>query len=124
MSRIIINEQISSLSSKEEINEKKAIFSNNIIYYNHNGFTVNIKFLDEKIFIDRENHDVKINLEFEKNKSLITDYFIKDINLNIKLKTITKNILIRNNSLYIEYDLYMNDEFSDSFKFKLEWRDL
>ena len=31
---------------------------------------------------------------------------------------------IGNNRIYIKYDLYMNEEFSDSFEFELEWRDL
>ncbi len=124
MSKIIINERINSSNVEENINNKKAILKDNKISYDRNGFIMNIIYEDEKIFITRENDDVKIDLEFKKDQSLITKYHIKDINTIIKLETITKELSILDNRIYIKYDLYMNEEFSDSFEFELEWRDL
>lgn len=124
MSKIIINERISSSNGEENINNKKAILKDNKISYDRNGFIMNIKFEDEKLFITRENKDIKIDLEFKKNQSLITKYLIKDINAIIKLETITKELFILDNKIYIKYDLYMNEEFSDNFIFELEWRDI
>ena len=124
MSKIIINERINSSNGEENINNKKAILKDNKISYDRNGFIMNIIYEDEKIFITRENNDVKIDLEFKKDQSLITKYHIKDINTIIKLETITKELSILDNRIYINYDLYMNEEFSDSFEFELEWRDL
>ena len=124
MFKIIINERINSSNGEENINNKKAILKDNKISYDRNGFIMNIIYEDEKIFITRENNDVKIDLEFKKDQSLITKYHIKDINTIIKLETITKELSILDNRIYINYDLYMNEEFSDSFEFELEWRDL
>ena len=124
MSKIIINERIYSSNGEENINNKKAILKDNKISYDRDGFIMNIIYEDEKIFITRENNDVKIDLEFKKDQSLITKYHIKDINTIIKLETITKELSILDNRIYIKYDLYMNEEFSDSFEFELEWRDL
>ena len=124
MSKIIINERINSSNGEENINNKQAILKDNKISYDRNGFIMNIIYEDEKIFITRENNDVKIDLEFKKDQSLITKYHIKDINTIIKLETITKELSILDNRIYIKYDLYMNEEFSDSFEFELEWRDL
>ena len=124
MSKIIINERINSSNGEENINNKKAILKDNKISYDRNGFIMNIIYEDEKIFITRENNDVKIDLEFKKDQSLITKYHIKDINTIIKLETITKELSILDNRIYIKYDLYMNEEFSDNFEFELEWRDL
>ena len=124
MSKIIINERIYSSNGEENINNKKAILKDNKISYDRNGFIMNIIYEDEKIFITRENNDVKIDLEFKKDQSLITKYHIKDINTIIKLETITKELSILDNRIHIKYDLYMNEEFSDSFEFELEWRDL
>ena len=67
---------------------------------------------------------MKIYLEFEKNKSIITKYVIKDLGIELKLESITKELVINDNNIIIEYDLYMNGEFSDRFKYELEWRDL
>ena len=107
MSKIIVNHNIKSTSSLEVVKDKKGILKDNIITYNHDGAMIKLKLLENKIFFERENKDVKIYLEFEKNKSIITKY-----------------IIINDNNLMIEYDLFMNGEFSDSFKYELEWSDL
>ncbi len=124
MSKIIINEQINSSNGKENINNKKAILKDNKISYERNGFIMKIIIDDEKIYVIRENNNVKINLEFKKDQSLTTKYIIKDMNTNVDLKTVTKKLSIQDNRICIEYDLYMNDKFSDNFEFKLEWRNL
>ena len=67
---------------------------------------------------------MKIYLEFEKNKSIITKYVIKDMGIEVKLESKTKELIINDNNIIIEYDLYMNGEFSDRFKYELEWSDL
>ena len=119
MSKIIVNHNIKSTSSLEVVKDKKGILKDNIITYNHDGAMIKLKLLENKIFFERENKDVKIYLEFEKTK-----YIIKDLKIEIKLETKTKNIIINDNNLMIEYDLFMNGEFSDSFKYELEWSDL
>lgn len=124
MSKIIVNHNIKSTSSLEVVKDKKGILKDNIIIYNHDGAMIKLKLLENKIFFERENKDVKIYLEFEKNKSIITKYIIKDMGIEIKLESKTKNIIINDNNLMIEYDLFMNGEFSDSFKYELEWSDL
>lgn len=124
MSKIIINEQINSSNGKENINNKKAILKDNKISYERNGFIMKIIIDDEKIYVIRENNDVKINLEFKKDQSLTTKYIIKYMNTSVDLKTVTKKLSIQDNRICIKYDLYMNDKFSDNFEFKLEWRNL
>lgn len=124
MSKIIVNHNIKSTSSLEVVKDKKGILKDNIITYNHNGVMIRLKLLENKIFFERENKDVKIYLEFEKNKSIITKYVIKDMGIEIKLESKTKNLIINDNKIMVEYDLFMNAEFSDSFKYEVEWSDL
>ncbi len=124
MSKIIVNHNIKSTSSLEVVKDKKGILKDNIITYNHNGVMIKLKLLENKIFFERENKDVKIYLEFEKNKSIITKYVIKDMGIEIKLESKTKNLIINHNKIMVEYDLFMNGEFSDSFKYEVEWSDL
>ncbi len=124
MSKIIVNHNIKSTSSLEVVKDKKGILKDNIITYNHNGVMIRLKLLENKIFFERENNDVKIYLEFEKNKSIITKYVIKDMGIEIKLESKTKNLIINDNKIMVEYDLFMNGEFSDSFKYEVEWSDL
>lgn len=123
MSKIIINGLVSSKSNKETINNEKAIYKDNNITYKLNGVLVNIKLLDNRVLITRENDEMKLSLEFEEYKNISSKYLVKDLNLNIKVETKTKKLVMEDSKLEIEYDLYMNDEFSDSFTFNLEWRD-
>lgn len=124
MSKIIVNHEVISSEDKSLLNEIKALKKDNEITYFDNDVKVSLKILKNKILLTRENDKFKINLEFEENKSLITDYVIKDLGLKVKLETKTKKVVINDESIYVSYDLFMNDSFSDSFTYKLEWRGL
>lgn len=122
MSKITLSYKIFSSSSNEEKENIRAIKNDNIITYKLDGIKVSITILNNKIMIKRESNDMELNLEFQNNKSIITSYHMKDLNINIKVETKTKKLVINENSILINYDLYMNDEFSDNFQYELEWR--
>lgn len=124
MSKIIVNHNIKSTLENEEIKNKKGILKDNTITYNYAGIMISVKIFKNKVFLERENEDVKICLEFEENKSIVTKYVIKDMKLEIKLESKTKKLIINDHNIEVEYDLFMNGEFSDSFKYELEWSDL
>ena len=144
MSKIIVNHNIKSTLENEEIKNKKGILKDNTITYNYAGIMISVKIFKNKVFLERENEDVKICLEFEENKSIVTKYVIKDMKLDtpeiikqgtrygVKLKAVAPSIhMIRvdvestfDHNIEVEYDLFMNGEFSDSFKYEVEWSDL
>lgn len=124
MSKIIINHEVISSNEKLSLTNKKGLKKDSEISYYDDDVYVVVKVLKNKILLTRENNEVKINLEFEKNKNLVTQYVIKDMGLKVKLETKTRQIIIKDKNIYVSYDLFMNDSFSDSFTYKLEWRDL
>lgn len=124
MSKIMINGRVFSKNDEELIDNVKAVYKDNVIAYNLNGIMVKITTFPDKLLITRENDDMKLNLEFEENKRLVGKYLIKDLGLNVKVETKTKKLIMNDNNLKVEYDLFMNEEFSDSFTFNLEWSDL
>lgn len=124
MSKIIVNHEVISSGDKSLLNEIKALKKDDEITYFDNDVKVSLKVLNNRILLTRENDEFKINLEFEENKNLVTDYVIKDMGLKVKLETKTKKVVIKDESIYVSYDLFMNGSFSDSFTYKLEWRDL
>ena len=124
MSKIIVNHEVISSEDKSLLNEIKALKKDDEITYFDNDVKVSVKVLNNRILLTRENDEFKINLEFEENKNLVTDYVIKDLGLKVKLETKTKKVVIKDESIYVSYDLFMNGSFSDSFTYKLEWRDL
>lgn len=123
MSKVIINHKIISSGDESSLNNVLALKRDNEISYFDNDVKVMVKILDDGILLIRKNNTFKINLEFKKDKSLVTDYVIKDLGLTVKLETKTKEIIIKDKSIYVSYDLFMNDSFSDSFTYQLEWRD-
>lgn len=124
MSKIMINGGVFSKNDEELIDNVKAVYKDNVIAYNLNGITIKITTFPDRLLITRENDDMKLNLEFEENKRLVSKYLIKDLGLNVKVETKTKKLIMNDNNLKVEYDLFMNEEFSDSFTFNLEWSDL
>lgn len=124
MSKIIINSRVFSKNEEETLSNIFAIKKDEKITYNYKNTSVNIIMLQNKVFITRENNDMMLNLEFEKNKTLVSAYLIKDLNIEVKVETKTKKLMIDSNSIVVEYDLFMNGEYSDSFIYNLEWRDL
>lgn len=121
MSKIIINSSVFSKGEKERLTNIKAILKDGKINYKKDNVTVSITILNGKIILLRENDDMKLSLEFEKNKTLTTKYVIKDLGLEMKVDVKTKKLLINNNSFEIEYELFINDEFSDTFNYSVEW---
>lgn len=124
MSKIMINGNVFSSNDKEYIKDIKAIKKDNTITYSKDGTKVKIQLLDNKVLLERENDNMKLNLEFEESKKLVSKYVIKDLNLNIKIETKTNRLIIDKNIIKAQYDLFMNGEFSDNFIFELEWSEL
>ncbi|MGN1268711.1 MAG: DUF1934 family protein [Candidatus Aphodocola sp.] len=124
MSKIMINGNVFSSNDKEYIKDIKAIKKDNTITYSKDGIKVKIQLLDNKVLLERENDNMKLNLEFEESKKLVSKYVIKDLNLNIKIETKTNRLIIDKNIIKAQYDLFMNGEFSDNFIFELEWSEL
>lgn len=121
MSKIIINSNVFSKQEEERLTNQKAILKDGIINYKKNDVNVNITLLKDKVILARESNNMKLTLKFEENKNLVTKYVIKDLGVEIKVETKTNKLIINNNSFEIEYELFMNNEFSDTFNYKVEW---
>jgi hypothetical protein len=121
MSKISIYSKIYGVDSDEHITNSQGIKNNNTITFNDNGTLIKVIINDNMVNIERENKEMKLSLEFIEGKEILTDYIIKELNVTMNVKTVTKKLLICKNNLYIEYDLYINNEHSDNFVYYLEW---
>lgn len=122
MSKIIINSKVSSSFDTNVIKDKKAIKKDNIISYIDDKTKVSIFLEKDSIFLSRENEEIKFKFEFNMKNITKSKYYIKKLNnyLNVSIKT--KNISINDNSFIVVYDLYLDEEKSDTFTYELEWR--
>lgn len=124
MSKIKIKSTISKNNENISKIMVEALKSDNkIIFYDENNTLMKVEIDGAMVVITRSNEDMKLLMSFEKNKSLNSFCEIKTLNSKIDVKTITKDLIISSNSLKIIYDMYMDDEYSGTFNYKLEWRD-
>ena len=106
------------------INKEAIKNDNNIVFYDDDKNLMNIFISDNDVVIKRENNDMIIELFFKDNKMMNGKYNIKKVNSYIEVKTKTHNMTKNKKSIIIEYDLYIEDEYDDSYVYKLEWSDL
>lgn len=124
MSKIKVNSIIHSNNEEDVIVSCYGIKNDNLITYKDNSAFVNILLTKNFISITRENDEFKLKLCFKNNGKCTSDYFIKDISLNIEVLTNTKRLEIDDNKITIEYELFLNGELSDVFVYTMEWSDL
>lgn len=108
-----------TIKNKEEIKtfKGKAVKNNNQITYKEENTLTKIK-IDDTITIERKN-EYLITLNLKKGIKLKGKYITKYGNL--KLETYTKEIIKKENSLKIIYDLIINDEYIDTFTYYCEY---
>ena len=106
------------------INKEAIKNDNNIVFYDDDKNLMNIFISGNDVVIKRENSDMLIELFFKDNKMMNGKYNIKKVNSYIEVKTKTHNMTKNKKSIIIEYDLYIEDEYDDSYVYKLEWSDL
>lgn len=124
MSKIRIKSTIFGDETEKEIVEVFGIKNNHKVMYIYNDTKVSIELSSNTIIIIRENDESRLILKFRDNDSITSDYYIKSLNIIVKVKTKTKLLKINKNSLKIKYDLFIADCFSDSFTYNLEWESL
>lgn len=125
MSKVLLSHTIKSKENMEDKKDIKGYIKDNVLTY---------KYDDNKIVLDlsnndcisfkKEDKDSILNITFDINTFKKSEYIFTDINKKLIIKCITKNIIKKEKYLYIEYDLYISGEYSDSFTYELEWRDL
>lgn len=122
MSKIIVNHKVISNQEKSLLTDKIGLIKDNLIHYHDDDVYVLVKILKGKVLLTRENNEFKISLNFDKSKASVTEYVIKNLGKTLELKTITKELIIKDNYVHVSYDLFINGSFSDSFIYELEWR--
>ena len=99
------------LNNKENSFEKKinGILNNQILTFYEDKIKVKIEIQNDRIKIIRSTDEYKITMDFQKFLTIEGKYDIKNIGI-LDLKTKTKELIIKDNKIYIEYILYINNE--------------
>ena len=99
------------LNNKENSFEKKinGILNNQVLTFYEDKIKVKIEIQNDKIKIIRSTDEYKITMDFQKFLTIEGKYDIKNIGI-LDLKTKTKELIIKDNKIYIEYIFYINNE--------------
>ena len=99
------------LNNKENSFEKKinGILNNQILTFYEDKIKVKIEIQNDKVKIIRSTDEYKITMDFQKFLTIEGKYDIKNIGI-LDLKTKTKELIIKDNKIYIEKILYINNE--------------
>lgn len=120
MSKIKINSQLVSANTDIKI-ETLGLKIKNKFKYTENNVFVTLEILSNKIKMIRSTDDYILILEFQKGKSIITTYDIKEIGIfDIEVETVQLDI--KNNNIFIIYNLKIENEDFVKFTYNLKYQ--
>ena len=117
--KCLIDYKIINPDETIEKRDIKAIHTEDKINYIDDKDNISIILSNNNIIMTKDNFSSKTTLNFIKDKKTDSEYFIKSLNskLNVKVKT---NILeITHNKIYIEYEIWFEEEYSGKFTYDL-----
>ena len=92
----------------EKINEN-AILTKNKLTYIKEDIKYTIIYKEKEIILIRENKDFKNILTFSKNRSILSEYIIKENNFSVFIEVKTLELIQNEKELYIKYKIIDSD---------------
>ena len=75
--------------------------------------------IDKTIKMNKENKESKISILFDKDNKSNGLYEIKEMNATFNLNIITNSLEITEKSVIIDYELYIESEYTGNFEIKI-----
>ena len=115
------------LNNNDEIFIKQTIeskYNNNELLFNYDNDTIKISINKNNIIMQKENNESLLTFNFIESKKTDCKYFIKELNFYIDTKVLTNKLLIEENKIYIEYELWLQDEYSGKFIYEINIKEM
>ncbi len=104
--KIKVKSHLKNITEKtEEKIETTGIKNSNKITYHIGATIIKIIINEDNIKLIRENEEFIHTFNFKLNKETISEYYIKEYNTNIEVKTLTTKLLVENNKISINYTI-------------------
>ena len=91
----------------------------NYITYKEEELIVYIYINSDSIKLVRKNDDYNLNLEFKLNEKIKCNYQVKSVGLDIEITVYTKKLEIKENYIYIHYELFTEEKEMGIFEYKI-----
>ncbi len=112
------DDETTNVEALAEYNEEE-----NTIRYKEEELKVELKISSDKVSIKRTNDDYNLNLEFKENESTKCKYIVKSVGLELDVEVLTKILEIKENRIYINYELFNEGKLIGAFEYKLIFRE-
>ena len=106
---------------KQNIESK---YKNNELLFKYDNESIKISINKDNIIMQKENNESLLTFNFIENKKTDCKYFIKELNFYIDTKVLTNKLLIEENKIYIEYELWLQDEYSGKFIYEINIKEM
>ena len=101
---------------KKDIISKKI---NNKISYIDDNDSMELIINKDNIIMIKDNTDSEITFNFIKNKKNELEYYIKMFDSYLDGEILTNELIIKENYINIEYELWIQDEYMCKFKYEI-----
>lgn len=97
----------------------KAIYNNNKLSYKDDNDSIKLIINTDNIVMTKDNLTSTITFNFKQGEKKEAQYYIKQLNSYINMTVNTKILEISTYRIYIEYEIWLEDEYSGIFKYEL-----
>lgn len=115
------------LNNNDEIFIKQNIeskYKNNELLFKYDNESIKININKDNIIMQKENNESLLTFNFIESKKTDCKYFIKELNFYIDTKVLTNKLLFEENKIYIEYELWLQDEYSGKFIYEINIKEM
>ena len=114
------------INNEENIskNNIESEYKKNLLSFMDDTDSMKITINKDNIIMIKENFDSKFTFNFIKNKKTNLEYFIKMFNSYLDGEILTNELIIKDNYINIEYELWIQDEYMGKFKYELNIKEM
>ena len=114
------------INNDEEIirSNVESEYKNNELSFKDEIDSIKLSINKDNIIMIKDNIDSKFTFNFIKDKKTTLEYYIKMFNSYLDGNILTNTLIIKDNYILIEYELWIQDEHMGNFKFEINIKEI
>ena len=101
-----------------------AEYINNEITFKDEHDSIKLIINNDNIIMIKDDLPSKTTLNFILNKKTDSEYYVKAVDMIIDLKVLTNKLEINKERIYIEYEIWFDDEYSGKFNYEINIKEM
>ena len=108
-------------NNEENIEKKdlKAIKTDNTVSYEDDNERIKLIINNKDIIMEKDNLSSTITMNFKNNEKTKGKYLIKPLNSYLDMTINTEVLEISDSKIYIEYEIWLEEEYTGKFKYEV-----